>query len=444
MKLINRYGFMIILILLAIFFPQSLSNHAKLTMRVIITGFAVDKQDNAYEVTAQAVIPSPSIQGGSGEAKIDFISEQGKSVSDCINKIAYKIGKTDALSHTNFVMLGEGIVAENIISQLDYFNRSEKLADNIMVLITEGKAKDMIQKTKDLDMSVAVAMQRLFLDKEQNINGLMTPVVNIYNSAHSLAKSLVISGIKIQNENEQGDKANKSSGESGVSLSSSGGVTSGSEGAGESSSGSSGSNESGSSQGGSQGGTDAGKGQARIEFLNDIYLFENGNLVSKLTNKDMLLGFYMAQKKSSYGDISFQLIDRDYHEITLGINIRDKKVKITYDFKDNKPIVNINVIIEGARIYEITDAEQSANGLFYEEGNKSIEHYRKEIGKYVESIIEDLCEYTQDLNFDLFEAADNLHKTHYNDWSDYHEIMGDNGYVGYIEYNVSCEVKNLY
>ena len=43
MKLINRYGFMIVLIVLCFFFPQSLSNHAKLTMRVIITGFAVDK-----------------------------------------------------------------------------------------------------------------------------------------------------------------------------------------------------------------------------------------------------------------------------------------------------------------------------------------------------------------------------------------------------------------
>ena len=92
MKYLNRYGFMAILILLALFFPQSLTNHAKLTMRVIITGFAVDKlESNLYEVTAQAVIPSPSIQGGSGEAKIDFISEDGKSISDCINKIAYKI-----------------------------------------------------------------------------------------------------------------------------------------------------------------------------------------------------------------------------------------------------------------------------------------------------------------------------------------------------------------
>ena len=432
MKLVNRYGFMLILILLAVFFPQSLSNHAKLTMRVVITGFAVDKQgQDAYEVTAQAVIPSPSIQGGSGEAKIDFISEKGKSVADCINKIAYKIGKTDALSHTNFILLGEGVIKENIIAQLDYFNRSEKLADNILVLVTDGNAKEMIEKTKDLDMSVAVAMQRLFIDKEQNINGLMTPVTSIYNSGHSLSKNLVVSGLNIQNENEG----------SGVNLSASGGVSSGSESSGDSqSSGQSGS----SSKGGSNGGSEAGKGQARIDFLNDLYLFSDGNYVTKIDDEEMLLGFYMVQEDSKYGDVSFKIIDLNYEEIQLGLNIRDKKVKFKYDIKNNIPEVNIHVVIDGARIYEITDAEQGSNGLFYEQGNVSIEKYREEISNYVISIISDLCEHTQKLNFDLFSCADNLYKKKNYDWRQYHEIVGDDGYVGDINYNVTCEVNNLY
>lgn len=439
MKLVNRYGFLIILILLAVFFPQSLSNHAKLTMRVIITGFAVDKtEQDVYEVTAQAVIPSPSIQGGSGEAKIDFISETGKSISDCINKIAYKIGKTDALSHTNFVILGSGVVNENIIAQLDYFNRSEKLADNILVLISEGNAKDMIKKTKDLDMTVAVSMQRLFLDKEQNINGLMTPVVELYNSAYTKSKALVISGINIQNEEE-----NKN-GDSGTNMSSSGGVSNGSQSSGESSSNSSGNNESSSSQGGAQGGSDAGKGQARIDFLNDIYLFEEGNLISKIEDEELLLGFYMSKRESKYGDISFKFIDKDYEEVTMGINIREKSVKLKYDFENNIPVVKIHIDIEGARIFEITDADQGNNGLFYESDNGSIEKYREEISKYVISTIEKLCKRTQDLNFDIFDAADNLHKYQTTKWEQYHNIVGDDGYVGEIKYDVSCEVKNLY
>lgn len=445
MKLINRYGFLIIIILLAIFFPQSLSNHAKLTMRVIITGFAVDKNgQDAYEVTAQAVIPSPSIQGGSGEAKIDFISEEGKSISDCINKIAYKIGKTDALSHTNFVMLGKDVINENIIAQLDYFNRSEKLADNILVLITEGSAKEMIQKTKDLDMTVAVSIQRLFIDKEQNINGLMNPVNRIYNSAFTKSKTLVLSGINIQNENEQGSQNQTSGGQtSGVSLSSSKGVTGGSDSSGDTASGSSGSGQ-GESQGGSQGGSDAGKGQARIDFLNDLYLFDNGNMISKIDDKELLLGYYMSLKSSKYGEISFKIIDTDFDEVQLGLNIREKKVKYKYYFEDNLPVVDIHVVIDGARIYEITDAKQGNNGLFYEPGNVSIEKYRSEIEKYIVSIIQDICEKSQELNFDLYNAADELYKFKTEQWNKYHEIVGDDGYVGDIKYKISCEVNNLY
>jgi len=442
MKLINRYGFLIILIILCFFFPQSLSNHAKLTMRVIITGFAVDKSNNEYEVTAQAVIPSPSIQGGSGEAKIDFISETGKSISDCINKIAYKIGKTDALSHTNFVMLGQGVINENIISQLDYFNRSEKLADNIMVLVTDGNAKEMIQKTKDLDMTVAVSMQRLFIDKEQNINGVMIPVMEVYDSAFGLSKSLVLSGINIKNENEQETSVASSGESSGASMSSSGGVSGGSEGSGESSS-SSGESSS-QSQGGSNGGSSAGKGQARIDFLNDIYLFHDGNMISKISDKDVLLGYYMSLPESYYGDISFGFVDDDFDEVQLGLNLRRKHITYNYEFKNNKPVVNIHVVVEGARIYEITDSHQGNNGLFYEEGNKSIEKYKKEIANYIIEVIEKLCDETQKLNFDIFKAADNLNKKHDTVWDAHHSLMGDNGYVGTIEYNVTCEVNNLY
>ena len=441
MKLINRYGFLLILIILAMFFPQSLSNHAKLTMRVVITGFAIDKNgQDSYEVTAQAVIPSPSIQGGSGEAKIDFISEKGSSISDCINKIAYKIGKTDALSHTNFVMIGSGVTEENIIAQLDYFNRSEKLADNILLLITDGNAKEMIQKTKDLDMSVAVAIQRVFIDKEQNINGLMVPVHKLYNSSFTKSKTLVVSGINIQNENEQSSNAS-SGGQSGVSLSSSKGVTSGSESSGNSSSGT---GEESQSQGGGNGGTDAGKGQARIDFLNNIYLFDNGNMITQIDDPDLLLGYYMSLRTSKYGEISFKLIDTDYDEIQLGLNIRSKKVKYKYYFEDNLPVVDISVVIDGARIYEITDAKQGNNGLFYEQDNTSIKKYKREIEEYISSLIEKLCKKTQFLNFDLYDAADNLYKFNSQDWNEYHTIVGDDGYVGDIQYKVSCEVNNLY
>jgi len=335
-------------------------------------------------------------------------------------------------------LLGEGVISENIISQLDYFDRSEKLADNILVLITDGNAKEMIKKTKDLDMTVAVSMQRLFLDKEQNINGLMNPVIRVYNSEYTKSKCLVLSGLNIQDENEENKSSSSENGggSSSVNLSSGKGVSGGSQNSGESSG-----DE---SQGGSNGGQDSGKGQARIDFLNDIYLFKNGNLVSKITDKESILGYYMALSKSKYGDISFTFIDRDYDEVQIGLNIREKKVKYKYEFINNQPIVSIHVMVDGARIYEITDSHQGNNGLFYEEGNPSIKHYKKEIEKYIVSIIEKICKESQSVGFDIFNAADNLNKYDDYGWDSYHAVMGDNGYVGDIEYRITCEVNNLY
>ena len=96
------------------------------------------------------------------------------------------------------------------------------------------------------------------------------------------------------------------------------------------------------------------------------------------------------------------------------------------------------------RIYEITDSRQGNNGLFYENKNKSIEKYKKEIADYVTHIVERLCKETQKLDFDIFEAADNLNRKYDSAWDAHHSLMGDNGYVGTIEYNVVCEVNNLY
>ena len=63
---------------------------------------------------------------------------------------------------------------------------------------------------------------------------------------------------------------------------------------------------------------------------------------------------------------------------------------------------------------------------------------------YVISIVSDLCKLTQKLNFDLFNCADNLYKKKAYEWKSYHDIVGDDGYVGDINYKVTCEVNNLY
>ena len=410
MKLVKRYSILLVLIILAFFFPYSLKNHAKLTMRVIITGFAIDKTADNYEVTAQAIIPTIASSGGAGQAKIDFISEEGKSVSDCINSIAYNIGKIAALSHITFVMLGEGVVEENMVGQLDFFSRNDKLPDSLLVLVCDGSAKEAISKTKDLDISVAINMQQVFLDKEQNMNGLMTSLVDVHNSAKNISNALCISGFKISSETKQGgEESSSSSGESGEQ----------SEGTKES-------------------------GKARIDYQNKIYLFQKGNLIGTLDEEDVLMGFYLSHIKSTYGDIAFEAANDNGEKYYIGINIRDKKESVKASISNGKIITEITIRLASAKIFELTNSATSSGEFYYEKNLKKLEEYRTKTANYIEKTVKTFCDKVKELNFDVFMTADNLFKWCPLEWEAYIKNNGIDDYAKNIEYKVNCIVQDLF
>ena len=109
--------FIVIVILLV--FPVSLSSQAKLSMRIIVTGLAIDKNENEYEVTAQVVKSTPGTESPGTSASIDFISEKGETVSRALSKLMYRTGKVSAFSHTSFVVMSEDLAKEDATSCLD-------------------------------------------------------------------------------------------------------------------------------------------------------------------------------------------------------------------------------------------------------------------------------------------------------------------------------------
>ena len=66
----KRIG-LIILIVAVIAFPSSLSTQARLNMRAIVTGLAIDKVEGKYEVTAQIVKTSPSTESSGEKATVN-------------------------------------------------------------------------------------------------------------------------------------------------------------------------------------------------------------------------------------------------------------------------------------------------------------------------------------------------------------------------------------
>ena len=130
----KKHSWVLVVIALLVFIPQSFSYQAKLNTRVIVTGLAIDKVEQGYEITAQTILPVNGSEAGGSGAKLGFISETGNSFAEGIKKISYKIGKTAGLSHVNFLIVGHKMLEDNLALALDYVIRDHRINSSILML----------------------------------------------------------------------------------------------------------------------------------------------------------------------------------------------------------------------------------------------------------------------------------------------------------------------
>ena len=145
-----RHAWIFAIIFLLILFPVSLTSQARLNNRALITGLAIDKDEAGFVVTAQIARPLSSREASGEAATLDFVSESGSSVVECVKKITFEIGEIAGLSHTNFIILGKAVLEDNAIKPLDYFLRDLQIPTSVMLAYSSGKAKDVMTKTPRL------------------------------------------------------------------------------------------------------------------------------------------------------------------------------------------------------------------------------------------------------------------------------------------------------
>ena len=304
-RIFKRHIGVIILLVLLLVFPSSVSNQAKLNMRIIVTGIAIDKVDDEYEVTAQVVKNTPGTETPGTSATIELVSDKAPTISLAMSKLSYKAGKVAAFSHTSFVILGKSVYESEGVKCLDYFIRDKIIKASTMLLFAEDKASDQIKKTKDIELSVGLGLQKVFLYKERESDGLMTTILDFLKNSENFSQTAVASTINLttNDESDENGKSSSSSGSSGSNSSSEGGNSSGgtslSEDSGESSGENSGeSSKSGGSSGGSSGGgnSTASSGQGASEYFeaqSPIMCFVGGKFACKLESEEEFVGFML-------------------------------------------------------------------------------------------------------------------------------------------------------
>lgn len=412
-KFFKQHVGVIILLIIALVFPSSLSNQARLNMRVIVTGLAIDKVDDKYEVTAQVVKTTPGAESSGSGATVNFISDSDKTMLGAVSKLSYKAGKVSAFSHTNFIIISENLAKdENINVYLNYFIRDRIIKDTALILISKGSASEEIQKTKDVELSVGLGIQKVYLFKEKESDGIMLTVLDFLKQSKSISKTSVVSSLSLKT-NEETSLVAKQASESGEESGSSKTGESSSE-AEEKGSNSSGGSESGSSSGSS--GSDSGSQQGGekykyFESISSLGVFVDGKIVGFLDTEDEVFGYLFSYGKCTRDDISVENVQVGENKSTkIGIKILSKTNKKKIRFENGKPVLDIVVKIKKAKIEEI-----NTDDVVGDLTDSELDEIAKAMQQTIKNKVCKAYEKSKTLSADIFGAYNLAYRYKYNE-----------------------------
>ncbi|MEG1581757.1 MAG: Ger(x)C family spore germination C-terminal domain-containing protein [Clostridia bacterium] len=409
MEFLKKHTWLVVVIAIILVMPQALTTHAILNQKIILSGIAVDKESDIYEVTAQVILPKGGSQISGTGINIDFISEQGKTVGEAIQKIGYKMGKTVSLSHINFIILGEGVMKDNIATDIDYFYRSASINVSAMILGCTGKGGDMIKKTQGLETDIAVGLQKAFIYKQHDMNGIMTTMQEVYNSLYNPSQTIMISMIEFEMAKSSGGDAgtNSGGGASGTSR------------------------------------TDSENQQTtRIKYYNDIAILKAGKVVSMLTQEDEILGVILQSTKSKEGAIGFNNVEIENADIgKLTLMIKNKRTKYKTYFENGTPIFEINIIIDKCLVSEIQIGTNNKE-IYESTSNYLNENLTKVATTAVTSYIYQAFKQGKENDADILGIADKFSRLKAKEWQSYQsKLSNKNNYLNEVNIVVNLKIR---
>lgn len=163
---------------------------------------AVDYADEQYELTLQLIMPKASEEVVSGES-LWIISGAGDSVGDALEEIALRAPREIYMDHLDIVLLGEGLLQNNIDSGLEYLLKQNVLRRRTNLLAVEGKAGEILQAKPELADVDIFYLANLLKDQNRRMKGNVTMINDYYLKAgNELAEVLVIPKVAAKGEKE--------------------------------------------------------------------------------------------------------------------------------------------------------------------------------------------------------------------------------------------------
>jgi hypothetical protein len=418
----NKIAVLIVLVLI-IFFQQTISLPEQSKTENIITAIGIDKTGDEFDVSIEYILPYKS----GSENELKQASNTGKSVSEALEKINIEYGKNSAFAHCKIVVLNEECCDSDVTTVLDYFTRIKTNTKNIIVMNTSGSAKDVLSTAKDLNSDLySVVNCNNFVGAHRQYQDFKR-IGEYYDAFLSPTKCIAIGIVDTETDDSSTADTSSTGASGGASSSSSSGSSS------KSSSTSSDSSESSSSSS-----SDSSSGDTKkFKCEGKMAIIKDGKRVLSLTaDESENLNWFSPKVRDHFFTLE-NFTDEYVSNATLTFDVFEKSNRVRTYFDGDTPHYVLDLTLY-MRTNEFVSGEMNED--YYNVLTKKFsDKLRSAIQDFIKGKLT-LAEQNFKLNeYDVVHCYDNFYKYQNQQFKNYLASQGDEYFIKNVvfEYNIN-------
>ncbi len=179
----------------------------------IVTGLGLDTSQQPDELAVNMQIVKVSgnetgsgsqKSGGSGDNKSEILLEaSGKSVLAAISTLRHESTRTLFLQHNQIIVFGKELAQKGIQKNLDFFLRDEEARMETLVLVADGKAREVLDAQLDQDKNSGIAVTRIIREFSKTSAHLKVDMLDLISKLLQKTTAPTIPIVEVIKEGDQ-------------------------------------------------------------------------------------------------------------------------------------------------------------------------------------------------------------------------------------------------
>ncbi|KAF9118084.1 hypothetical protein BGX30_004846, partial [Mortierella sp. GBA39] len=174
-KMLRRLGLMFLLLSVALL-TGGCWDSQELNTLSIISATSIDRSNGKWEISFQVVIPqSIATQTGGGgagsQSPTTIFSTKGRSIAEAMQNASLETSRKLFFAHNSVLILSEDVARKEGVGEiLDFFLRPFESRETMSVLLTKGKASNLLEVLIPLEKISGNAIQRIIDQSQKNLS----------------------------------------------------------------------------------------------------------------------------------------------------------------------------------------------------------------------------------------------------------------------------------